>query len=337
MWAFFPRSWQRRLSAKTIVCILAACILAFNLWAQLKTRQSSGQLFRHPLDRSRAYVFYATNDIYACSVMVNVHILRHTLRTRYRVSVLISHEVSSDIRRGLDAMGAAVLVQDPPPLHQDTDVPYYKDCLLKLMAFKMHELDSSLNQILVLDSDQLILKNLDDTFDLPAPEFAAPSAYWLGNNQMSSTCMLIRPNASLWNRVEPALASVGVQRYDMDIVNDLFRSQNYRLSESYNTLNSHWEDWNVPHWFRAENRSSPITSLSPSDEIKPQPASDQDLKALYRQAKVLHFSAVGKPWDLSVAELIKERPNAHPLLQHQWKAWRSTANKICPRHFVDDI
>ncbi len=72
----------------------------------------------------------------------------------------MSSDVSRAYLEGLRQANAVVHVQDPPPLAQGA-AGYYKDCLLKLLAFKMHVLAPGLERVLVLDSDQLIMKSMD--------------------------------------------------------------------------------------------------------------------------------------------------------------------------------
>ncbi|EQK99777.1 hypothetical protein G6O67_008001 [Ophiocordyceps sinensis] len=332
----FLRTWTRRRIGEAGV----SAALLFFLWVKIDGPNSfSLDVVRPGRDNSKAFVFYATKDMYACSVLVNVHILRNVVHSRHRIAVLVSEDVYPELRLRLEAQNATVLTETPPPLHGDTHVPYYKDCLLKLMAFKMHQLDPLLKQILVLDSDQLIMQNLDDTFDMTDEEFTAAPAYWLGDNKtMSSTCMLIRPSPSLWDRVRPAMDSIGFDKYDVDLINDLFRHQDHRLPGSYATINSHWENWDVPGWFRPERDTAPTpthTSLLP--QPSPGRATENDLEALNRQAKVVHFSAVGKPWTYDTDQVRRERPEAHPVLIQQWETWRSIAVQTCPNWLVSHV
>ncbi|KAF4967116.1 hypothetical protein FSARC_5277 [Fusarium sarcochroum] len=216
--------------------------------------------------------------------------------------------------------------EEPMPLHEDT-IPYYRGCLLKLAAFRMHEINQSIDRVLVLDADQLIIHNLDHLFALPPHDFVAPNAYWIDPACLSSTLMLIRPNRKQWRLVQQALLNPLPRQYDMDIINDLFEGTQ-QLPGSYVTVNSHWEDWNIPPWF---NFSTSDTRLSSS----PVAASEKDLHDLYNQAEVLHFFAVGKPWMYSVQELKAMKPASHKLLFEQWGTWRRLASQVCPVGTID--
>lgn len=123
-----------------------------------------------------AYVFYATEDNYACSCLVNIHRLRNIFNSTIAIHILVTSAVTNPLIDAYRARNVTVHVETPPPLA----VPeggYYQNCLLKLVAFKMHRLAPHLKRILVLDSDQLIMKPLDHLFEgLPEVDLAAPRA-----------------------------------------------------------------------------------------------------------------------------------------------------------------
>ncbi|KAK5173344.1 uncharacterized protein LTR77_002025 [Saxophila tyrrhenica] len=200
-----------------------------------------------PRQDAFAYVFYATSDPYACSVLVNIERLE-VLESSLAIHVLLSSDVSRQYLEAFRQAGATVHVRDPPPLAKDLG-GYYKDCLLKLLAFKMHVLSPGLERILVLDSDQLVLQNMDALFDgLPEVDLAAPRAYWLSKDFLASTFMMVCLSDRLWDSVQNGLASIEYNKFDMDLINDLLGDTVMMLSGKYATLNSHWEDWNLPKW-----------------------------------------------------------------------------------------
>ncbi|KAG8426742.1 magnesium ion transporter [Metarhizium acridum] len=203
-----------------------------------------------------AYVFYANSDNYACSVLVNAHILQHLMGTRHRIFAIISDGVSRAMQDALAAENISMVKETPLPLEANS-VSYYEGS-----AFKLHEYDSSIRRLLVLDADQLILRNLDKIFDAQMTDFMAPTAYWISNDTITSTCMLIQPGKPVWDRVKTAATSIKSDKYDMDLINDLFAERGDRLSERYVTLNSHWEDWNIPLWMGP--RSSNGTATRPA-------------------------------------------------------------------------
>ncbi|GAB7347362.1 hypothetical protein MBLNU459_g4298t1 [Dothideomycetes sp. NU459] len=123
-----------------------------------------------------AYVFYATQNLYACSVLVNIERLQTLLKTKHRIFVLVTPEVSEDYIDAFELRNVTVSVQDAPPI-ADGGAFYYQDSLLKLYGFRMHEIDPSLTRVIVMDSDQLVLRNLDRLFEGIEVDLAAPRAY----------------------------------------------------------------------------------------------------------------------------------------------------------------
>jgi hypothetical protein len=172
-------------------------------------------------------------------------------------------------------VGAEVTEHTPPDIHPDS-IDYYEFCLLKLFAFKMHQIDPTLKRVLALDGDQMILQDLDHIFDLPSVDVAVPRIYW--NKQpedpsalrVTSAFMLIEPSDRLWDRVQAKIEKIDVRVYDMDIVNELFEASALVLPGSYTTLNSQWEELVLPSWYRGVPSPEPVrnfTRLS-SDEAK---------------------------------------------------------------------
>ncbi|KAG9896744.1 nucleotide-diphospho-sugar transferase, partial [Aureobasidium melanogenum] len=217
-----------------------------------------------------AYVFYATQDVYACSVLVNIHQLRTIHKTPHRIFVLITSEVSPFYFSAFEDSGATISLQTPPSLANNTEgAGYYKDCLLKLYAFKMQELDPSLQKVVVLDSDQLILRNLDHLFTTGVEvDVAAPRAYWISKEAFSTAMMVIGLSAGLWRKVETALRSVRINQYDMDVANEMFGDTVLMLPGSYVALNSHWEDWNLPSWFNEDDATTNHTLEIPESRVE---------------------------------------------------------------------
>lgn len=155
-----------------------------------------------------AFIFYATQDSYACSVLVNIRRLQDVLHTKHRIFVLISHDVALDYVTIFKQLHVTVSVQKPPELANGS-AWYYQNCLLKLFAFKMHLIDPSLKKVIALDSDQLILRNLDHLFASSIDvDLTAPRSYWINKNAISSTSMLIQLSDRLWYTVEFAMNTV---------------------------------------------------------------------------------------------------------------------------------
>ncbi|KAH7307952.1 nucleotide-diphospho-sugar transferase [Stachybotrys elegans] len=275
-----------------------------------------------------AYVFYATEENYACSVAVNLYMLRHVFNTPHQLIVLVSDGVTAEYNNIFSDLGAKVIPLTPPPLHPSS-VLYYEGCLLKLLAFKLHLLDPTVKRALVLDSDQLILHSPDSAFRLPSTPFTAAPAYWISNRTLTSACMLIEPSEALWQPMDAALTSIKPDKYDMDVINELYGDIEDPMPGNFLALNSHWEDKNVPAWFESDR------DVAFPEDATSRPADDYELEQLYKQTAIVHFTAVGKPWLASIGKVREERPEANRLLITQWAKWRVAASEICPRSVID--
>ena len=213
-----------------------------------------------------AYVFYATEAEYACSVLISIDRLNNVFYTKHRIIVLVKSTISSEYLSRFTAQNATVVPYEPPPLY-DNDVPYYADVLLKLVGFRLHQFIPSLKRVLILDSDQLILQSLDHVFYFPAVDLAAPRA---GISGFTSAFLLVSLSDRLWNRVELALQTIDHNTFDMDLLNAMFAETVMILPGDYCTLNSEWETNNIPKWWQG---SEPPRELSwtPRRKLPPTP------------------------------------------------------------------
>lgn len=344
-----------------------------------------------------AYVFYATEAQYACSVIINIDRLVNVFHTKHRIVVLVKPTIDSTYLSHFTAQNATVIPYEPPPLY-DNDLPYYSDVLLKLVGFRLHQYIPSLKRILILDSDQIILQSLDHVFSLPAADLAAPRAYWLGSSGFTSAFLLVSLSDRLWNRMDAALKGINDNTFDMDLLNKMFIETVMLLPGDYCTLNSEWETNTLPGWWQGsepprEPMWRPSSKLPPAPDPPPievpfpikgismnetknlsdtdqlflkryqedvaardlqiQAAKDAVEKAhkeqvqkdeskergirlrkvledVYNDVKVMHYTALAKPWSKYVGEVEQQRPDAHPLFAKGFEMWRSKAAELCP-------
>ena len=345
-----------------------------------------------------AFVFYATQEEYACSVLINIDRLNNVFHTKHRIIVLVKPTISPEYLSNFTAQNATVIPYEPPPLF-DNDVSYYSDVLLKLVGFRLHQYVPSLKRVLILDSDQIILQSLDYVFSLPAVDVAAPRAYWLGTFSFTSAFLLVSLSDRLWGRMELALQTIKHDTFDMDLLNSMFAETVMLLPGDYCTLNSEWETNSIPKWWQGSepprdpawrpSRKLPPTPDPPPIEIPSSlrgPLSTNDttilsaadrvllseyrnatarrdakiqaardaveevhkdqvwndelkergkrlgttLEDVYKNVKVMHYTALAKPWQRYLAEVKEARPDAHPLFAKGFEVWRTKAAEICP-------
>lgn len=216
-----------------------------------------------------AYVFYATNAEYACSVLINIDRLNSVFHTKHRIIVLVKPTVSPEYLSRITAQNVTVIPYEPPPLYENHG-PYYTDVLLKLVGFRLHQYVPSLERILILDSDQMIMQSLDHVFTLPSVDLAAPRAYGQGAFGFTSAFLLVSPSDRLWDRMEAALQTISNNTFDMDLLNAMFGDTAMILPGDYCTLNSHWETNSIPNWWQgSEPPRDPL--WKPSRKLRPVP------------------------------------------------------------------
>lgn len=54
------------------------------------------------------------------------------------------------------------------------------------------------------------------------------------------------------------------------------------------------------------------------------------LEDVYKEVKVMHYTALAKPWQKYVEEVKRARPDAHALFAKGFEEWRTKAAEICP-------
>lgn len=208
-----------------------------------------------------AYVFYATQPDYACSVLVNIDRLQNLFHTSHRIIVLVRPALATSYLTAFTRLNATVIPYNPPELAEE-QIGYYHDVLLKLVAFRLHHYIPLLKRVLVLDSDQLILQSLDHVFDLPPVDVAAPRAYWgQDGTGFTSTFLLVTLSDRVWDRMAQEIETIGQNVFDMDLANDMFKQTVLMLPGDYATLNSHWETNDIPSWWMGDTPVLPYRQL----------------------------------------------------------------------------
>lgn len=293
-----------------------------------------------------AYVFYATADLYACSTLVNIQRLR-TLNSTIPIHVLASEYLSIPYMDALEAANVTVHIEETPQL-PSLLYSYYQDCLLKLLAFKMHKLDPSLKRVLIFDSDQFLLKHFDNLFtEIPSVDLAAARAYWLpGETVFSSAFMMINLSDRLWEKVNRTFNSEddGLEAKvhgsaDMDILNKELGDTAMILSGEYVTLNSHWEDWTIPNWFHPEDSPPPnrtISHVPRIPELKKEPPFEiqTDLKVQDKdQIHVAHSDLGPEPRHPEQSEMFQQLIQLHEYISivhftSLGKPWTYTVQEV---------
>ena len=123
---------------------------------------------------------------------------------------------------------------------------------------------------------------MDELFFIPSSPVAMPRAYWLYPEQetLSSQIMLIEPSQIEFSRIQKQTELASKNDYDMEIVNNLYRTSALILPHRNYDLVS------------GEFRSNSHTGYLGSDIESWDPAT------IYSEAKLVHFSdwPLPKPW-----------------------------------------
>ncbi|PHH54546.1 Glucose N-acetyltransferase 1 [Ceratocystis fimbriata CBS 114723] len=160
----------------------------------------------------------------------------------------------------------------------------------KLFSFNLTAYD----RVLSIDSDGLVLQNLDELFFAPPATVAAPLAYWLrpGEDVLSSQMLLIQPSAEEFARISQAIDGAPNSDYDMEIINHLYRQTALILPHRpYDLLTSEFRILSIAEHARYLSNADNI----PSDDAVLEP---WDPMLVYNEVKYLHFSdwPMPKPW-----------------------------------------
>ncbi|KAK0620161.1 glycosyltransferase family 8 protein [Immersiella caudata] len=166
----------------------------------------------------------------------------------------------------------------------------WAESFTKLLVFNQ----TQYSRVIHLDSDSTLLSHMDELFLSPPAPIAMPNAYWLYPKKpmLSSQIMLIQPSETEFARVMEAFHNAGVDDYDMDILDHLYRDTALVLPHRpYDLLTSEFR--------RAPDMHTKY--LGSNDEV-------WDPVAILNEAKYLHFSdwPIPKPWLASSAGMRAE-------------------------------
>jgi hypothetical protein len=201
-----------------------------------------------------AYVFYATSDDFACSALVNAKRIID-FHTPHPLYVFLTENVREEYKKEFSNLNVTVIVQQPPAHPNPTVGDGFtrkEKSLLKLNAFRMHQINPSIRRVLFLDANQFVYHSLDTLFELPDVDVAAPRAYWKGNDKIATSLMVISVSDRVWLTVEDAMKNLKLREFDFDLVNNLFGATAMILPGQYAVPDAHWVDWELPQWFRPE-------------------------------------------------------------------------------------
>ncbi|KAG8623835.1 hypothetical protein KVT40_008811 [Elsinoe batatas] len=262
------------------------------------------------MDYSRfAYVQYATSTHYLCNAVLMFEALHRYNSSASRL-LLYSDEWDPRIAPYMHKSVFSWLFRSPPPVPVGLVGDSYERRMLlhardqynvilkpvsvlhrsgewtwaasftKLLAFNQ----TQFARVISLDSDATLLQHMDELFLRPSAGVIAPKAYWLEDQQvMSSQVMLIEPSQDKWDRIMTRIDKRKEEEFDMEIVNAVFGKEASILEHRrYDLLSGE---------FRKENHGAYLAGSSSSKEA-------WDANEILKEAKYVHFSdwPLKKPW-----------------------------------------
>lgn len=166
-------------------------------------------------------------------------------------------------------------------LENDINFSHWKYTYDKLLLFGLTEF----RKIVYLDSDMLILENIDELFDCK-PFSAVPAGYLINNEwtRLNSGLMVIEPNMDIMQKMLKLIAPVyhkrkeqGLATGDQDIINEYIpewsNKKDLILPESYNLIFKYLDIYKKKFNFQYNNQDKT------------------------RTIKVVHFIGKNKPWN----------------------------------------
>ncbi|KAL4923780.1 nucleotide-diphospho-sugar transferase [Aspergillus undulatus] len=262
------------------------------------------------VDWSRyAYSQYATSSPYLCNAVLVFDALEKLgsraqrvlyYPKRWDVVVESDHDRDSQLLRLAKNKYKAMLVPIELEMIKPDAGPGepWNKSISKLLAFA----ETEFKRVIHLDSDILVLKNMDELFFLPSAPVAMPRAYWLLPEQkaLSSLLLVIEPS---YRRFKTLLdAALGKSetsdddnkspriKYDMDILNEYYGDSAMVLPHKQYGL--------ISGEFRSENHTA---FLGSDDEV-------WDPDRVLAEAKFVHFSdwPLPKPWVMWPHEMLAD-------------------------------
>ena len=194
----------------------------------------------------RAYLTVLTSRNYLRGVQLLKHSLDQT-NPLYPFYVLLPQNIPADMVRSLEDSGIACLYADPfgdEIINRDNKVDYWKETLFKLKVFDLTQFD----KLVFLDSDMIVLNNLDHLFDHPHMSCVAAGqelhADWV---DLNSGIMVIEPSHRDYLGLEALIDPVYEKKHslgkgigDQDIIEAYFSDWKSRpelhLDSRYNTM-----------------------------------------------------------------------------------------------------
>lgn len=234
----------------------------------------------------KTYATIFTTDEYLEGVLVLNESLRIN-KSKYELLVIISKDISNRSEMILKNRGINVLrlnnkifiPNNIKEINEQKGFKNWNDTIDKLLIFEMVQYE----KIVYLDSDMIVLQNIDDLFDYPNMSAVVAGKSYKGNEswtKLNSGCMVIEPRIGISNEfinIIPEVIKERVTFGDQDVLQAYYNDWEYNnleLKEGYNIFYEYLDYY-----------------------IK-------NLKYIKQDIYIVHFIGPCKPWMLTYKKVI---------------------------------
>lgn len=231
-----------------------------------------------------AYITVLTGRDYLDGVRTLLYSLNKT-KSRFPLVVLVPDDFDRSIQETLTGWGCKVTRAPKVDLGEyarKNPRPYWNETFFKLRIFEMEQYD----KLLYIDSDMIVLDNLDHLFDCEHISAVQGGKLIYGWEDINSGLMVIEPNAAEFEAIMELIPTVCESKIKE---NCGFGDQDV-ISHYYKYINPRWEgEKRIDERYNANIRCI------------------HELCVLlgYQNIKVIHFVGQKKPWMFTPWEMIK--------------------------------
>lgn len=241
--------------------------------------------------RDRIYLTVLSTENYLEGVFVLYNSLKK-INTKYPFGVFVSKDIKESTIKILEQQGILIIRDREENIicnrileknNKNIDFSYWNNTLDKLKIFNLIEF----KKIVYLDSDMIVLKNIDELFEKKHMSAVVAGKSYPGNEEwkdINSGLMVIEPKEGLYEKMVALTPKVLEKKEvigDQDIIQEFYsflrEKEELSLNESYNIFINY-----VDYYVRV-------------------------LK--YRDIKVIHYTGAKKPWMLTKFQKVKKALN----------------------------
>ncbi|KAI8806246.1 nucleotide-diphospho-sugar transferase [Cladochytrium replicatum] len=267
--------------------------------------------------RKLAYGFYVTNDQYACTALTAA---RSILESGGRsdpeiidfaamvVRTLVSDRFVDKLKKfGMKVIDVELIEnQAKGPFHEN-----WKHSMTKILIFNQTQYE----RIIYMDSDAVVVRDLDWMFDLPPYFTYFPRAYWLDQPFVNGQFYIIQPDHRLSKDLFDFFYRNEAENkvfYDMDVANEVLQSTASFLPGTLVLLNTELS-YGGQHYIESLR-----LTVNEAAEL----------------VHVWHFSegpkgGYGKPWHVDGIDQVETKPGYHPEFKEVFRRWYKYRDELC--------